>query len=230
MGFRRSCIILLLLLPLGLVYGQKFKYVAYEGENVPFGKVNQVIEDMYSYMWLATDRGLFRFDGTVFEDYNTELPSKHIKSLVRLDEANILFANDSGIYRLTYKEKKVIISPYLEVDESTSGLEYPEIITVDDRGWLWVSQRGGQVFLFDDNRQFIQRFNLFSDSAALPIFFGQDKYHRIWAFSGGHGLFLFNEKKEQFEHKLGYNNANGFQIIEDRIIIAGERVIQVQDR
>ncbi len=111
MGFRRIYTILIFLLSIWLVQGQKFKYVAYEGEDVPFGKVNQVIEDMYAYMWLATDRGLFRFDGTVFEDFNTTLPSKYIKSLIKLDESTILFANDTGIYRLTYEGKKVEISP-----------------------------------------------------------------------------------------------------------------------
>ncbi|MGB5693236.1 MAG: GAF domain-containing protein [Flavobacteriaceae bacterium] len=228
MGSRHAWTFLWFFLPLWLVYGQKFQYVTYEGENVPFGKVNRVIEDSRSYMWLATDRGLFRFDGTVFEDFNTSLSSKYIKSLVAFDENNILFSNDTGVYRLNYEDKEVVISPYVEVDESISDLDYPEDILVDSRGWLWISQRDGQVFLFDDKRKFVQRFSLFTKTDAAPILFSRDKYHRIWAFSPGEGLFLFNVDSGKFEQKPGFKNFNCFHIIEDRILLAGERVIQLQ--
>ncbi len=228
MGFRYAWTVLFFMFSLWLSHGQKFQYVNHKGENVPFGKVNDVIEDSHSYIWLATDRGLFRFNGSIFEDFNTSLSSKYIKSLVELDEETLLFSNDTGVYQLSYDDQKVVISSYIEVDEVGSDLEYPEEILVDARGWLWISQRGGQVFLFDDNRKFVQRFSLFDETDSSPIFFSQDKYQRIWAFSEGAGLFSFNDDANQFEHLAGYNRYNYFQIIEDRILLAGDGVIQLQ--
>jgi ligand-binding sensor domain-containing protein len=216
------------MLSIWLAHGQKFKYVNHKGENVPFGQVNEVIEDSYSYIWLATDRGLFRFDGTTFEDFNTSLTSKHIKSLVQLDEDTILFSNDTGVYQLSYDDQKPVISPYVEVDETISDLEYPEEILVDSSGGLWISQRDGQVFLYDDKRKFVNRFNLFSGSTAAEIIFSLDRYNRVWAFSPGEGVFFYNEDANRFEHIAGYNKYNYFHIIEDRIILAGEQVVQLQ--
>jgi ligand-binding sensor domain-containing protein len=77
MRYRISLTLLLLAIPLTFIFGQKFRYVLYEAENVPFKKVNQTIEDSRGYMWIATDQGLFRFDGTSFEDFNTSLESRY---------------------------------------------------------------------------------------------------------------------------------------------------------
>ncbi|MEN8798404.1 MAG: hypothetical protein ABF293_04100 [Flavobacteriaceae bacterium] len=228
MGLRYTWTFLFIILWLGLAHGQKFQYVNHKGEDVPFGQVNKVIEDSYSYIWLATDRGLFRFDGITFEDFNTSLSSKDIKSLVHLDEDTILFSNDTGVYQLSYDDQKAIISPYVEVDESISDLEYPEEILVDSRGWLWISQRDGQVFLFDDEQKFVQRFTLFSGADTSQIFFGLDQYHRVWAFSPGNGLFYFNDDAKRFVHITGYDKYNYFHIIEDKILLAGERVVQLE--
>ncbi len=228
MRFRYAWIFLWFFLPLWLAYGQKFKYVTYKGENVPFGKVNEVIEDPLSFTWLATDRGLFRFDGTTFEDFNTSLSSKYIKSLVPLDEDKILFSNDTGVYQLSYEGYKVVVSPYVEVDETVSDLEYPEDILVDSRGWLWISQRDGQVFLFDDNRKFVQRFELFTKTDPAAVVLSQDQYNRVWVFSPGEGLFFYDKVSKRFKRKSGYKNYSCFHIIEDRILMAGDRVIQLQ--
>ena len=95
--------------------GQKFQYVTYQGEQVPFRKVNQVIQDTKEYMWLATDQGLYRFDGTTFEDFNTSLKSRYIKSFISFAKDTILFSNDSGIFKLFYTKDKVHINPYLMV-------------------------------------------------------------------------------------------------------------------
>ena len=78
MTLRYVFIVLVALLTFLSTYGQKFKYATYMGEEMPFQHVNQVIQDERSYMWLATDQGLYRFDGSRFEDHNTNLKSRYI--------------------------------------------------------------------------------------------------------------------------------------------------------
>ena len=53
---------LILVFALKPANAQRFQYNIYQGETLPFKKVNQVIEDKLRYIWLATDQGLFRFN------------------------------------------------------------------------------------------------------------------------------------------------------------------------
>ena len=99
-------LLLLLILSCTLTTGsaQRFQYNTYQGESVPFKKVNEVIEDSHGYIWLATDQGLFRFNGQHFEDYNTSLQSRYIKSFALKNRDTLLFSNDNGIFKLFYAE------------------------------------------------------------------------------------------------------------------------------
>ena len=90
MKYLLNSIFLWLIISVHIVYSQKYKYVTYSGDDLPFKQVNQVIEDSKSFIWLATDQGLFRFDGTKFEDFNTSLRSRYIHSLIPLNDDAIL--------------------------------------------------------------------------------------------------------------------------------------------
>ena len=103
-------IVLVAFLTFFSAYGQKFKYTTYMGEEMPFSQVNQVIQDEKSYMWLATDQGLFRFDGSRFEDYNTNLESRYIHALIQLEDQSLLFSNERKLH--TVGKDKVIVHQF----------------------------------------------------------------------------------------------------------------------
>ena len=149
MKYLLNSIFFWLILAVQIVYSQKFKYANYSGVDLPFKQVNQVIEDSRSFIWLATDQGLFRFDGTKFEDFNTTLRSRYIHSLIELNDEAILFSNDTGVYMLSYDDDLVVIDTYLEVDETISDLEYPRNLLMDEQNRLWIGQLDGEVFVYD---------------------------------------------------------------------------------
>ncbi len=225
---RYVIIVLVAFLTIFSTYGQKFKYTTYMGEEMPFQQVNQVIQDEKSYMWLATDQGLFRFDGSRFEDYNTNLESRYIHALIQLDDQSILFSNDTGIYHLVYNDESVDIEPFLEVDEAKSDLEYPRNLLMDSKNRLWIAQLDGAVFVKDDEFNSFQRFQLVERTKTPKILLGEDRYGTIWAFIPGSGLFYFHSQGRGFQKRSGYEKYEHMAVYEDQILLSGDQVVRLQ--
>ena len=217
-----------LVIAVQFVYGQKFKYVTYSGEDLPFTQVNQVIEDSRSYIWLATDQGLFRFDGTNFEDFNTVLKSRYIHTLTQLDEQRILFSNDLGVYQLYYDNDNVIIDPYLEVDDSISDLEYPRSLLMDDQNRLWIGQLDGEVFVYNKEEAYFNKLQISMGNKTPKMIFGQDSFGTVWVLLPLHGLYYYDEAIKEFKEKPGFNNSEHLVVFEDQLYLAGHQVLQFQ--
>ena len=228
MGLRKLLIIFILILPLLSLQGQKFKYVTYMDDDLPFRQVNQVIQDSKSYLWLATDQGLYRFDGSRFEDQNTNLESRYIHSLTHLNDQSILFSNDTGVYELSYDDEDVIIQPYLEVDEAISDLEYPRNLLVDDQQRVWIAQLNGGIFVYDKANALFQRFQLTERSTTSEILIGQDSFGTIWSLIPGHGLFYFHDGSKEFQKLPGYEAFGHMTLIEEQVLLAGDEVLRLQ--
>ena len=221
-------IILSLLLPFSIGFGQKFQYVNYTDGEYPFQQVNQVIEDSRSYIWLATDQGLFRFDGSRFEDYNTNLRSRYIHALIQLDDQSILFSNDTGVYQLLYENETVVIKPYLEIDEAVSDLDYPRNLWMDSQNRLWISQLDGAVFVYDKENAISKRFQLSARTKTPKIIISEDNFGTVWVHIPAHGLFYYNEETEEFQKKSGYERYEHMAVNEDQILLAGDQVLRLQ--
>ncbi len=228
MTLRYVFIVLVALLTFLSTYGQKFKYATYMGEEMPFQHVNQVIQDERSYMWLATDQGLYRFDGSRFEDHNTNLKSRYIHALIQIQDQSILFSNDTGVYHLIYEDEKVVMEPYLEVDEAVSDLEYPRNLLMDSQNRLWIAQLNGSIFVYDRESSNFQRLQFSNSSKTPKIVLGEDNFGTIWAFIPGSGLFYYNEKAKGFEKRSGYEQYEHMAVNEDQILLSGDQVIRLQ--
>ncbi len=229
MSTLRKLIISIVFIPFFCGFGQKFRYVNYIGEDYPFTQVNQAIEDAHSYIWLATDQGLFRFDGSRFEDHNKMLQSRYIHALIQLDDQSILFSNDTGVYHLTYEKDDVVIRPYLEIDEAVSDLDYPQNLLMDSQNRLWIAQLDGGIFLYNKEQDFSKRFQLTTARAKTPkIIIGEDNYGTIWVLVPGHGMFYYNEGTKEFRSKSDYERYQHMIVDENRILLAGDQVLQLQ--
>ena len=217
-----------LIIAVQLVNGQKFKYATYFGEDLPFTQVNQVIEDSRGYIWLATDQGLFRFDGTNFDDFNTTLKSRYIHTLAQLDEQTILFSNDLGVFQLYYDNDDVILDSYLKVDESISDLEYPRSLLMDDQNRLWIGQLDGDVFVYNKEEAYFNKFQISSGSKTPKMIFGQDSYGTVWVLLPKRGIYYYDEGAKEFKEKPGFDNFEHLVVYEDQLYLAGDEVVQVQ--
>ena len=221
---KRKLFLFLFVLCCATVFAQKYQYIYYSGSEIPFKSVNQVVHDHLGYTWLATNEGLFRFDGTTFEDYNTGLRSKSIRAFEKWDEETILFSNDTGIHQISYKGNL----PIIDVFKEGLRMQYPTNLLKDSRGDLWVGQLDGSIHKVSNN--VFKPFELGSDGnqKTEEMFFGEDVYGAIWALIPGRGIYYLSSENGKFKKVKAFNNASHFVVDGDLLWIAGEALYKVR--
>ena len=216
---------------LGLLHAshaQRFRYLSYQGGDVPFQKVNQVVEDNKGFIWLGTDQGLFRFNGMRFEDFNISLESRYIKSFTRMHQDTLLFSNDSGIFKLFYQDKTPQISPWLTRELEKGQLGYPTQIFWDSQNRLWIGQLNGSVGYCRGEAGNCGMINLPGISKSSAMVFGEDQFGNIWIVVSGSGLYRFVPGENKIIRVPGYDGAQGLWIGGDRLIVAGQGIYDIR--
>ncbi|GAA4275789.1 hypothetical protein GCM10022259_05130 [Aquimarina mytili] len=204
------------------ILGQKYRYTTYQGEKIPFTKVNQTIQDTRKYMWLATDQGLFRFDGSQFEDYNTSLRSRYIKTIIPWKKDTLLFANDTGVFKLFYEDNTPKIVPHIIISDTKSGMSYPEELFTDSKGRLWIGQLNGEVYQQDETKVKKVPFSLALNQRISNIFFSEDRFRTVWVLIPKEGLYYFDESSNAFVELEGYSDMSHFYVDGNQILMVGD--------
>jgi ligand-binding sensor domain-containing protein len=139
----------LLLMP---VYGQhpavqKIRVTVPAGEPV----FTESLQDRNGYIWLGSDKGLFRFDGISFKQYYPETDTGDFKvTAIHEDLDGILWigCKDGRIYRLVQGSVS-LFNP----EEGTAGTAVSDIVT-DMDGRLWWSTTGEGIYYYSDGKVF----------------------------------------------------------------------------
>jgi len=103
-------------------------------EDVPDMHVNSIAQDRQGYMWIGTDNGLFRFNGSSF--ISDGLPTDKIRSLVSDPSGRIWISSESGLFICSTADS----TPF-QIDTS---LHMPELfispsgVVCCGSGGLWV--------------------------------------------------------------------------------------------
>lgn len=215
--------ILLILALCHFTFGQKFQYAYYQGDNVPFKKVNQVIQDNRDYVWLATEQGLFRFDGKTFENHNIALQSKSIRSFVEWDDNTILFANDTGIHSISYVDGKPVVGDFIKTKEG----HYPTTLFKDTKNRLWTGQMNGSIQMFENNKSTGGILSVGEKKKTTHIYFGEDTFSTIWSLVPGRGIYYFDEVDKDFKIFEDHREATHFLVMGDVLWLAGERLKKI---
>ncbi|HET6767052.1 MAG TPA: two-component regulator propeller domain-containing protein, partial [Chitinophagaceae bacterium] len=114
--------------------------------------IKRAVQDKYGFMWLATQDGVYRFDGTTFEAYkknedvNNSLRENFIFDIALGDDENLYVASfNGGVDVINIRTQKVthLLS---QADGNKEGLPNLWITNVfcDTKNNLWI---GGQDFL-----------------------------------------------------------------------------------
>jgi signal transduction histidine kinase/ligand-binding sensor domain-containing protein len=117
-----------------------------DGDGRPFGAVYAIVQDRRSYLWIGTDAGLFRFDGSRFtssDDVNDKPLPRAAVTALHLDHDGALlvgFADDSALRRI--RDGHVDLLPRTNAPASVSDL------IEDSRGTVW-AVGDGVLFRFD---------------------------------------------------------------------------------
>jgi ligand-binding sensor domain-containing protein len=203
---------LLICLPLSAT-AQKYLALQYgRGEGLPSEEVRDMITGEHGFLWVATDGGLVRFDGERFTSYNRALDSYYIKALARDTAGQVIFINDSGLFRLTHQGdgshyrldtawvKQLVPASPLPAD---SALYYPNGLLADRHGQFWVSQPDGRVArIRDGSIRFFQLHPPFEGLGSRAGYtFAESPEGMLFAGSTSGQLFRYLPEEERFERQ-----------------------------
>lgn len=146
------------------LWAQQFSLQQYTVvDGLPQSQVNAIIEDKQGYLWIGTNGGLARFDGSDFKVYNTldGLSSNFITSLMIDQQKNLWIVHPNGITKydgVTFRKFKAPVESgsvkrirrLVELQDSIVILSNQGMIgkIVDDSVYYWTRpvQSGKIVF------------------------------------------------------------------------------------
>ena len=152
------------------------------------------MQDAKGYMWVATDAGVSRFDGKVFENFSVDdgLPDNQILQLKEDSKGRIWFLALNG--QLSYFHNGKI---YNDTNNNLLKLLRFNAVIVsffeDSKGRIWFGTNKNILIMWNGKR--VMKFiSADDDKKFINTFVHEDKNHKIWAFSNG-CVRIFEEKK-----------------------------------
>ncbi|TAD96699.1 MAG: hypothetical protein EAZ97_13675, partial [Bacteroidetes bacterium] len=182
---------------------QQYRFTHYSREE---GLQNELIksiaQDTLGFVWLATDDGLIRFEGSFFRQYKQNLPSHYVKSLIKRRNGQLLAATDLGIVEVISQADKVIFKDFLKgsSDLKDSLVWYPKLMYEDEKNRLWITD-SQTLFCYENGvfrRYYFDKKN-YPNSYHRSFSLTEDGNGNLLAFSETGFAFIYQEKTDKFK-------------------------------
>ncbi|HEY0177837.1 MAG TPA: two-component regulator propeller domain-containing protein [Pedobacter sp.] len=187
-------ILLLLLLLNGYSYGQTTFIKHYSTrDGLPSNNCYFTLQDQKGYIWVASDAGVSRFDGKVFETFSIDdgLPDNQIIRLNEDRSGKIWFSALNG--QMSYFHEGRIYNE--KNSKLLKLLNFNGIIVSffeDSKGNIWFGTNKNMLVKWD-GRSITKYISASRSSQFINTLVYEDRHGRIWA-SSTHCLHLFNGK------------------------------------
>ncbi len=185
-----------------------------EDQGLPGYLVSAMMEDSQGMMWIATDKGLCRFDGEYLEIYDFIDPiftgaQASVSKILEDKKGRIwIYTAEKGIYVLDLKAGLVSNASFF-----TQGFNFNADCTMvmDSRGLIWLGTLQNGMFLIDPND------NTFKHTARLrpgdngnSMHLAKDRSGNIWVGSvtGLSRVDVNTGKIQTIEHQKEYSLAS----------------------
>ncbi|MCS6809027.1 MAG: two-component regulator propeller domain-containing protein, partial [Bacteroidota bacterium] len=115
-------------------------YQSKQGLSVNLTKA--IAQDNDNFVWIGTDEGLIKFDGSRFYHYRAALPSNYVKSLYRTRSGKLLVVHDMGVAEIVHNRDTALFVPLVfgAPERSDTTVHYPKSIFEDEQGALWMGE------------------------------------------------------------------------------------------
>ena len=173
------------------------------------GTVNCIVQDEIGFIWIGTQDGLNRYDGTGFKVYKhapndpTSLRKDWIQTL-HVDRGGDLWigTDGGGMSRLRLASDELTHFQAVPNDLGSLSDDHIRAIEQDREGILWIGTENGGIDRFDpESGRVIERFRFDpkdpEDSGAQVRTIFEDSLGRIW-LGTRHGLGLFDPERRSF--------------------------------
>ncbi|WP_170110177.1 hybrid sensor histidine kinase/response regulator transcription factor [Flavilitoribacter nigricans] len=166
--------------------------------------VNDIIQDTLGQVWVATNEGLFRYQGFEFQKFikNKSNPDQLHNNFIErlyLDESNNLWLmTDDGVGRYSYETD--VIRRYLP-DQLKGRVSS---MAIDADGVLYFGKHGnnGIVKVLNDSVYYLDLYDErsgidFGESSITEMVLGGD---HLWAVAAGRGVFCYNLRDQSITY------------------------------
>lgn len=203
-------------------FAQQYGYVQYNKDNgAPFKQVNSVIQDQEGFVWIASENGLYRFDGLHFDIYSLHTQSQNIHQL-QTDGKQLFFVNDMSIYNIEQLSSAPQVNILLagSINEADSLPFYPNGFALGKDKDVWLSQSNHSIGRLQ--QETYTSYSFTNSDKAQKLAIQEDSYGGIWVLSPIDGLFYFEKGANAFQKKLDIKKGNCLLINEDRLLLGQE--------
>ena len=190
-----------------------------EKQGLSSNVINDIIQDSHGFLWIATDRGLNRYDGYTFKNYITLGPGgitdKVVHTITEDKEGNIWFGTENGLNKLNPFTDKII--QYFEGNgPGTIPAKWCNRLYVDKQKNLWLTTEKG-VALYNTSTDSFENFPVTlygKDSRNNKFISGilEDSKGHFW-LSTSYGVKLFDRKTKTYKsyHKEENNGKSNLE-------------------
>jgi len=219
--------IFFILLLNSLVFTQDYTIVSYTNEDgLASNIVHGILQDEIGFIWLATDAGLIRYDGSSFSLINEGLPSSYVKNLI-LYNNKICIATDMGVGSIEknnnkFKYKSIISG---SLSRNDTSVHFPKSMYVDRNNILWIFDMKDIFRISDDG---IKKYPLdekfVSEDYKRSFTMVEDINGKLIVVSWSGYFFHFNDQNDKFEkisfENEGKNNFSSIKLVNDELWVA----------
>jgi ligand-binding sensor domain-containing protein/DNA-binding CsgD family transcriptional regulator len=169
--------------------------------NLSNGLYKGLAVDKFGFVWMATDEGLYRFDGKKSTFYNETCPGGFLKSIKAISDGSLIVTHDKGVTKIIPH----IHSPRFEMLASgelyptKDKMLYPKTIFEDSKKRLWIGEDNGISLFYNGKRTkfYLEKMN--SPGSIFRNFsFAEDYLGNIWAISYNGEFFRFSSLLNKF--------------------------------
>jgi len=181
-------------------------------QNLPINLIKAVVQDSSGFIWIATDRGLIRYDGWEFAEVPVPTGNLYFKNIQISPTGQMFFIGDGGIFTLDQMGRVIpfLISRPVVTD---STLFYPKSLYWDNSGYIWISEPNAVVRYKNGT---LHRFEFppedHTKSYTRSFHFYEKADGSIYIFSNGGGVYLFTSRENAIRLLFRLNKRDGFTV------------------
>jgi len=163
---------LLLTLPLAMLANYLFKTMDAR-DGLTSSQINCIMKDSRGYVWFGTPAGLYRYDGYVFRNFQSDsqdgssLPNSYINSVQETLDGNLLVETAAGY--CVYHPQSESFERDMKQVFARMGIEtIPSIVYVDRHKNLWGAIPNKGVVCYNMQQQLLYEFGYADGALGVP--------------------------------------------------------------
>ena len=164
--------------------------------------ISCIFEDKTGFLWIATDKGLYRYDGEDLVLYIRIKDDYFVFSILEDTQGQIWMTSsktEGGQNPRTYliDPKRGVVKHLITSKGYGDGGIYRMLL--DDKGRIWATSQLGAVFIIDENSGTIKQFSRPQGLSGFPYEIIQDNRNNIW-ISTLRGVDIVDLKKGKIKY------------------------------